>query len=226
MLPNFSILEFIREFGQAHSILVYIVIFAIIFAESGLFFGFFFPGDSLLFMVGFLASQGALHIWMLIPLLALAAITGDSVGFWTGKKFGGWMMKQEESFIFKKSHLLKAQRFYEEHGGKTLILARFIPAIRTFAPIVAGMANMKYEKFISFNVVGGVLWAAGMTMLGYLLGNVIPESDVDKYLLPIVGAIVVISVLPALFQMLKGEKKEGFSLLFRVKILLSRIVGR
>ena len=88
------------------------------------------------------------------------------------------------------------------------------------------MANMKYEKFISFNVVGGVLWAAGMTMLGYLLGNVIPESDVDKYLLPIVGAIVVISVLPALFQMIKGEKKEGFSLLFKAKILLSRLVGR
>lgn len=225
MLPSIDILGLIRTIAEAHSVLIYVILYFIIFAESGLFFGFFFPGDSLLFTVGFLASQRVLNVWMLVPLLSIAAITGDSVGFWMGRKFGGWMMKQKESLLFKKDHLLRAQRFYEKHGGKTLILARFMPAIRTFAPIVAGMANMQYEKFIKFNVIGGILWATGMTFLGYLLGHVIPEDKIDHYLLPIIGAIVVISVLPGAVQVLKGDRK-GFSLWFRTKIFLSRIVRR
>lgn len=207
----------------------YVGIFAITFAESGLFFGFFLPGDSLLFTAGFLASQGLLNIWILLPLLVVGAIAGDSVGYWTGRKFGGWLMKQKDTFFFQKHHLLKAQAFYEKHGGKTLVLARFIPAIRTFAPIVAGMANMHYETFLSFNVIGGFLWAFGMTLLGYFLGRVIP--NVDKYLLPIIGGIVVLSVVPALFHLRedtgKERKKEhGFSVWFRVKIMLERILKK
>lgn len=218
MLPHIDLIEIIKAVG-------YVGMFAIVFAESGLFFGFFLPGDSLLFTAGLLASQGFMNIWALVPLLIVAAITGDSVGYWTGRKFGGWLMRQKDTFFFQKHHLLKAQRFYEEHGGKTLILARFIPAIRTFAPIVAGMANMQYDKFLSYNIVGGFLWAAGMTLGGFFLGTFVP--NVDKYLLPIVGAIVVISVIPAFLHMRADtsndhKKEKGFSLWFRIK----RVFGR
>ena len=216
MFFHFDLIELIKTFG-------YLGMFFIVFAESGLFFGFFLPGDSLLFTAGLLASQGFLNVWVLAPLLVIAAILGDSVGFWTGRRLGGWLMKQKDSFFFKKHHLLKAQRFYEKHGGKTLILARFIPAVRTFAPIVAGMANMHYQSFLSFNVIGGFFWAMGMTLLGYFLGTLIP--DVEKYLLPIIGAII-----PALTHLKADdedeEKEKGFSLLFRLKLFVKRLVRK
>ena len=221
---HFDLVELIKTLG-------YLGMFAIVFAESGLFFGFFLPGDSLLFTAGFLASQGFLNIWVLVPILIIGAILGDSTGYWMGRKFGSWLMKQKDSFFFQKHHLLRAQKFYEKHGGKTLILARFMPAVRTFAPIVAGMANMHYNTFLSFNVIGGFCWAMGMTLLGYFLGSAIP--NVDKYLLPIVGAIVVISVIPALLHMradkspeVNKKKEKGFSLWFRLKLVLSHLVGK
>ena len=192
MIPHLDLVQLIQSIG-------YVGLFAIVFAESGLFFGFFLPGDSLLFTAGFLASQRVFNIFTLLVLFVIGAIVGDSVGYWTGKKLGGWLMKQKDSFFFQKHHLIKAQRFYEKHGGKTLILARFMPAVRTFAPIVAGMANMKYETFLLYNVIGGFLWAVGMTLLGYFLGSVIP--NVDKYMLPIIGAIVVVSAIPAVLHM-------------------------
>lgn len=195
---HFDLNETIKTIG-------YIGLFFIVFAESGLFFGFFLPGDSLLFTAGFLASQGYLDIRILVPLMVIGAIGGDSAGFWTGQKLGKWLLTRRESFFFNKSHLEKAEEFYKKHGGKTLILARFIPAVRTFVPIVAGMAKMDYGQFISYNVVGGLVWAAGMTLAGYFLGKTIP--DVDKYLLPIVGVIIVLSVLPGLFHM-RGEIKK------------------
>lgn len=183
----------------------YLGIFGMAFAESGLFFGFFLPGDSLLFTAGFLASQKIFNIWILLPLITLGAIGGDSVGFWTGRKFGGWLIKQKESFFFQKKHLETAKRFYDKHGGKTLILARFMPAIRTFAPIVAGMAEMHYGSFITYNVIGGLMWSFGLTLLGYFLGSVIP--DADKYLLPIIGVIILTSVLPALIHFVKDKRR-------------------
>lgn len=184
----------------------YLGIFGMTFAESGLFFGFFLPGDSLLFTAGLLASQKVFNIWILLPLITLGAIGGDSVGFWTGRKFGNWLLKQKESFFFQKKHLESAKRFYDKHGGKTLILARFIPAIRTFAPIVAGMADMHYGSFITYNIIGGLLWSFGMTLLGYFLGLVIP--DVDKYLLPIIGLIIVLSVIPAIIHYFKDKREN------------------
>ena len=171
----------------------YIGIFFMVFAESGLFFGFFFPGDSLLFTAGFLASQNIFDIKILVPLMIIGAVSGDSVGFWMGGKFAKWLMSRHESFFFKKEYIERANKFYNKHGGKALIMARFVPAVRTFVPIVAGMANMEYKKFISFNVFGGLLWGAGMTLLGYYLGNVIP--DVEKYLLPIIGVIIIASIV-------------------------------
>ncbi len=176
------------------------------FAESGLFFGFFFPGDSLLFTAGFLASQGFFNIWLLVPLLILAAIGGDSAGFWTGEKLGDWLLKQKESFLIRKKNLHKAQKFFDKHGGKALILARFIPAVRTFVPIAAGIAKMEYRHFISYNVVGGVLWASGMTLGGYFLGSVIP--NVDKYLLPIIAFIIIASIIPAIIEIVRAKKEE------------------
>jgi membrane-associated protein len=177
----------------------YIGIFFMVFAESGLFFGFFFPGDSLLFTAGFLASQNIFDIKILVPLMVIGAVIGDSTGFWMGGKFAKWLMTRRESFFFKKEYIERANKFYNKHGGKALIMARFVPAVRTFVPIVAGMANMEYKKFISFNVIGGLLWGAGITLLGYYLGNAIP--DVEKYLLPIIGVIIVASVLPGIIHM-------------------------
>lgn len=184
----------------------YIGLFAIVFAESGLFFGFFLPGDSLLFTAGFLASQGFLDIKILAPLMVVGAVGGDSAGYWMGNKLGRWLMRQKDSFFFKKEHMQQAQEFYDKHGGKTLILARFIPAVRTFVPIVAGMASMEYTKFISFNVIGGLIWGAGMSLAGYYLGTLIP--GVDKYLIPIVALIIFLSVLPGLFHMRKSLVKK------------------
>ncbi len=183
----------------------YLGLFAMIFAESGLFFGFFLPGDSLLFTAGFLASQGFFNITVLVPLLAIAAISGDQAGYWMGGYLGRWLMRRKESVFFSKKNLEKANHFYEKHGGKALIFARFLPAVRTFVPIVAGMAKMEYKKFISYNAVGGLLWGAGITLIGYFLGNSIP--GVDKYLLPIIGAIIVASFIPAAIHMRGSIKK-------------------
>lgn len=216
MLPHFNLVELVKTWG------LFGIIF-IVFAESGLFFGFFFPGDSLLFTAGFLASQGFLNIWALTPLVIIAAIGGDSAGYWMGNKFGGWLMKQKDSLFYQKRYLLRAQEFYEKHGGKTIILARFIPIVRTFAPIAAGMAKMKYPRFISFNVFGGIFWGGGLTLLGYFLGSIIP--GVDRYLLPIVAGIIVLSILPGLAHLVSGRKQrqsKGFSWRFRVKTLLRR----
>ncbi len=192
------------DLGELIKTLGYIGLFFVIFAESGLFFGFFFPGDSVLFTAGFLASQGWFSIWVLVPLMIIAAIGGDSAGFYTGEKFGDWLMRRKSSLLFSKSNLEKARKFFDEQGGKALILARFMPAVRTFVPIAAGMAGMHYKKFISYNVFGGLLWGAGMTLGGYFLGQLIP--NVDKYLLPIVLVIIILSVLPGVIHM-RGDIK-------------------
>ncbi|MEK7643437.1 MAG: VTT domain-containing protein [Patescibacteria group bacterium] len=193
----------------------YVGLFFIVFAESGLLIGFFLPGDSLLFTAGFLASQGYLHIGYLIPLTLVAAILGDNVGYAFGYRIGPRLFKREDSLLFHKDHLKRAERFYEKHGPKTIILARFMPIIRTFAPVIAGVGKMKYPTFLFYNVIGGVLWGVGMPVLGYFLGSMIP--GIDKYLLPIILAIVVISVLPAVWHVgqeyliYQSEKKRKSS---------------
>lgn len=174
----------------------YVGIAAIVFAESGLFFGFFLPGDSLLFAAGFLASQGYLNIWILVPLIVVSAILGDSVGYWFGKKVGPMIFTRPDSFWFSRDRVEDARRFFEKYGAMSIVLARFIPAVRTFTPIIAGCAQMEYKKFLTYNILGGVLWGAGLPLLGYYLGSVIP--DIDRYLIPIIGLIVFISILPIL----------------------------
>lgn len=179
----------------------YLGIFAIIFAESGILLGFFLPGDSLLFTAGFLASQNILSLPILLLGCFIAAVAGDSLGYWLGAKLGVKLFQKEDSFLFHKKNLIKTQEFYDKHGMKTIILARFIPIIRTFAPTLAGVASMKYSIFLRYNIIGGVLWAIGVTLAGYFLGRVVP--DVDKYLIPIILLIVIVSLLPALIHLLK-----------------------
>lgn len=186
----------------------YVGIFAIIFAESGLLIGFFFPGDSLLFTAGFLASlpDAPFSLPILLVGCFIAAVTGDSVGYAFGRRVGRKLFQRENTMFFNKRNLLRAERFYEEHGSKAIILARFVPVVRTFAPIVAGIGTMHYSRFVMFNVIGGLLWAVGILLAGYFLGSAIP--DVDKYLLPIVAVIIVVSVLPAALHLLKERNSD------------------
>jgi membrane-associated protein len=196
----------------------YVGLFAIIFAESGLFFGFFLPGDSLLLTAGLLASrvdqatgEPLLNILILLPLLAVAAILGDNVGYWFGNKAGPRIFNRENSRFFKRKNLLAARAFYDKHGGKTIVLARFMPFIRTFAPIVAGAVDMEYRRFVFFNFFGGLLWAVGVTLVGFGLGkaaaDVAPET-VDKYFLILIAAVIFISALPAMIHVWRDNKEE------------------
>jgi len=183
----------------------YIGLFSIVFAESGILIGAFLPGDSLLFTAGLLASKGIFNIWLLVPLLFIAAVLGDNVGYSFGKKVGPKIFKKENSLLFHKNNLLKAEAFYEKHGPFTVVLARFIPIIRTFAPIVAGVGKMNYGTFFIYNIVGGLLWTVFLTLGGFFLGKRI--ADADKYLLPIVAVIVLLSILPPLWHMAKDRIK-------------------
>jgi membrane-associated protein len=184
----------------------YFLIFPIVFAESGLLIGFFLPGDSLLFTAGFLASQGYLNIWILAIGCFICAVLGDSVGYSFGHRVGRRLFKKKESFLFNPDHLEKAEKFYEKYGKKTIILARFMPVVRTFAPIVAGIGRMEYKTFLLYNIIGGFLWGVCITLLGYFLGNLIP--DVDKYLLPILAVIIVVSVAPTVIHILQERKNS------------------
>jgi len=194
----------------------YIGLFCIIFAESGLFFGFFLPGDSLLLTAGLFARRGELNIWLLLPLVFIAAVLGDNVGYWFGRKAGPPLFRREASLLFKPKNLLAAKAFYDKHGGKTVILARFMPFIRTFAPIVAGAVDMRYESFLLFNALGGLLWGIGVTTAGYILGSLFPPEVLDKYFLLIVILVIVISVLPTAWHLWK-ENRDA---------ILDRLQGR
>ncbi len=172
----------------------YVGLFAIVFAESGLFFGFIFPGDSLLFTAGFLASQGYFTIWILAPLLALAGILGDNAGYWTGAKAGPLIFTRENSLLFSQKRVREAEAFFKTHGGMSILLCRFIPAVRTFTPIIAGVAHMPYRTFLFFNILGGLIWGLGFPIGGYILGATVPNAD--TYIVPIVGFIIVVSFIP------------------------------
>lgn len=198
---HFDLPELIKSLG-------YFGIWAIVFAESGLLIGFFLPGDSLLFTAGFIASQGFLNIWVLIFGCFVCAVLGDNVGYATGHRFGRRLFKKEDSWLFHKKHLIKTQNYYEKHGKMTIVLARFLPIIRTFAPIVAGIGAMQYRIFMSYNLIGGLVWTFSMTFLGYFLGKVIPAEQVDKYLLPIILGIIVLSLLPSVIHLIKENRSD------------------
>ncbi len=179
-------------------------VFAVVFAESGLFFGFFLPGDSLLFTAGLFASQGYLNITWLVAGVAVAAILGDSVGYAFGRRVGPALFSREDSLLFHKKHAERARLFYEKYGPKTIVLARFVPIVRTFAPIVAGIGLMRYRTFITYNIAGGVFWTLSLTLSGYFLGSVFPGTS--AYLHIIVFVIIFLSFLPIVFEWMRQKR--------------------
>ena len=180
---------------------------AIIFVETGLFVGFFLPGDSLLVTAGIFAAAGRLNLGWLLSLASLAAIAGDQLGYWIGRQAGQALYKREDSLFFKKRHLERAHEFYEKYGGKTIVIARFVPIIRTFAPPVAGAARMDYRRFVTYNIFGGLLWVLGTVLLGYFLGSSIP--NVEKHIHIVIVIVVFVSILPALFEALRQRNRKS-----------------
>lgn len=208
-VPGLDLVDYIISLG------IFAVLF-VIFAESGLLIGFFLPGDSLLFTAGILYSTGLLpgnvpvNIHLFAFLLFLAAVLGDTVGYWFGRKTGPRLFRKPDARLFKQANIKRAQAFYEKHGGKTIIIARFIPIVRTFAPIVAGVGNMHYNKFLAYNLVGGFAWTYGVTYLGFFVGSGLQAAgiDVDSIILPFVFLIVFLSVLPPAIHILKDKNSR------------------
>ncbi len=176
----------------------------IIFAESGLLIGFFLPGDTLLLGAGIIASQGQISIYVLILSVVIAAVLGDNVGYSIGRRTGHKIFKKEDGILFQKEHLERAEAFYEKHGGKTIIIARFVPIVRTFAPLVAGVGKMPRKKFMSYNVVGAVLWGAGITLLGYWFGSKVPH--LDKYINYVLVGVIIASLGFSFLHLLREER--------------------
>ncbi len=199
MLPV-DLTDLVRSIG-------YLGIAAIVFGESGLLVGFFLPGDSLLFTAGFIASQGILNIWLLAFICFLSAVAGDAVGYQVGHRMGRRLFDGPDSRFFRKKYLVQTEVFFEKHGGKAVFLARFLPVIRTFTPVVAGMGAMSYRRFVWFNVAGALGWAVGVTVAGYVLGSSIP--GIDRYLLPIIVVIILISSLPALIHIVRARSTDA-----------------
>ncbi len=200
-------LETLKTYLNVHFLIStfgYPGLFAIIFAETGLFLGFFLPGDSLLLAAGIFAARGDMNIFVLLIILATAAVLGNMLGYLFGKHVGKNLFTREDSRLFKKRHLHHARAFYDRHGGKAIILARFVPIVRTFAPIVAGVAEMDFSTFMIYNFVGSVLWAIGITLLGFFVGKLIP----DKFFEPIVILVIILSLMPAAYEALKTKENR------------------
>jgi len=185
----------------------YVGLTAIIFIETGLLVGFFLPGDSLLVTAGLLAAQGVggLNVYILGILLTVAAIVGDSVGYAIGRATGPRIFTREQSLLFNRKHLMRAHDFYERHGGKTIVIARFMPIVRTFAPVVAGVAEMRYSAFAAYNVFGGILWVWSMLFTGYFLGRLVP--GIDQHIEKVILVVIFLSILPGIISFLRERKK-------------------
>ncbi len=191
---------------------VYVGLFFIVFAETGLALGFFLPGDSLLVVAGLFAATGKLNVAILISTLFVAGVVGDAVGYYTGSRFGPRLFKKKKSLLFRPSHLQKAHAFYEKYGGKTIVIARFAPIVRTFAPIVAGAADMPYRRFVVFNVTGGFLWVTTMVLSGYFLGSLLKTKlgiDLDEHIEWVVIVVVALSLLPPVIEYLKTRREKA-----------------
>jgi membrane-associated protein len=185
----------------------YILLVAIVFAETGLLIGCFLPGDSLLITAGLLAATGHLNIWWINLLLMAAAIIGDSVGYAIGARLGPRLFTREKSLLFNPKHVLRTRHFYEKYGPKTIVIARFVPIIRTFAPVLAGVGEMEYRRFLTYNVAGGIGWVASMSWAGYLLGRVVP--NISKYMHVVVIVIIVLSCVPIAVEIYRERRKSA-----------------
>jgi len=182
-----------------------LMVCVIVFVETGLFFGFFLPGDSLLVTAGVFAAAGDLNLAALLVAASVCAVIGDQVGYWIGRKAGRALYSRPDSMFFKRKHLERAHEFYEKYGGKTIVIARFVPIIRTFAPPVAGAAEMTYRKFVFFNVAGGVLWVWSMVLLGFLLGRSVP--NLDRHIHLVIAIVVFLSVLPGIVEFYRARRR-------------------
>ena len=185
----------------------YAVLVAIVFAETGLLAGFFLPGDSLLVTAGLFAARGDLNLLSLNGALMAAAVVGDATGYWIGRRAGAALYRRPDSLLFRREHLMKTHDFYERHGGKTIVLARFMPIIRTFAPVVAGAASMTYRNFAVYNVTGGILWVLSMTLTGYFLGQVVGPETIEKRIHLIIAVVIFLSLLPGIIAWLKARRQ-------------------
>lgn len=181
----------------------------IVFVETGLFFGFFLPGDSLLVSSGIFAAAGHLELIPLLVLCTICAIVGDQVGYAIGRKAGQALYRRPDSIFFKRRHLERAHDFYEKYGAKTIVLARFVPIVRTFAPAVAGAAQMNYRRFVTYNVVGGLLWVCSMVLLGYFLGSAIPR--INEHIELVIAVVVFLSILPGIIEVLRNRRRKPAS---------------
>lgn len=202
----------IETFLAKGGLFVYFGLVFIVFAETGLALGFFLPGDSLLVVAGLFAAAGRLNLAILVSTLFVAAVVGDAVGYYTGSRLGPRLFKRKKSLLFRPSHLQKAHAFYEKYGGKTIVIARFIPIVRTFAPIVAGAANMPYRRFVVFNVLGGFLWVSSMLLGGYFLGSVLKSKfgiDLDEHIEWVVIVVVTLSLIPPFVEYLKSRRAKA-----------------
>lgn len=193
-----GILSHLYQFDELIRLGGYTVLVSIVFAETGLLAGFFLPGDSLLVTAGLLAAGGTLNIWALMGLLAAAAIVGDSAGYAIGYHLGPRIFNREHSRVFHKNHLARTQRFYEKYGAKTIVIARFVPIVRTFAPTVAGVGKMRYRTFLTYNILGGVGWVGSMLLAGFFLGRSIP--DIERHVHWVIAIVILLSCLPLLCE--------------------------
>jgi len=185
----------------------YALLVAVVFTETGLLVGFFLPGDSLLITAGLVAATGALNIWWLNVVLIAAAVIGDSVGYAIGARLGPTLFTREKSLLFNPRHVERTREFYTRYGARTIVIARFVPIIRTFAPVVAGVGRMQYRRFLLFNVAGGIGWVVSMTWAGYLLGGLIP--NVSQYIHIIVIVVIILSCLPILFEVRRARGRSA-----------------
>jgi membrane-associated protein len=208
-LSTDGIQNLVRTYGT-------LAIATIVFVETGLLVGFFLPGDSLLVTAGIVAAStrgqpGEINVWSMLAITCVAAVVGDAVGFQIGAKLGPALFRKDDSLLFKKKHIEKAHAFYERYGGKTIVIARFVPIVRTFAPTVAGAAGMNYGRFLTFNVFGGIGWVASMLLLGYFGASAINSKygagTIEKYLHPIIFAVIFLSILPAIIEVIRERRR-------------------
>ncbi len=226
MIPGVNLETFLPAAGPTVALLI---VAAIIFAESGLLIGFFFPGDSVLVTLGLLIQDNKINLDINLAILALfvAAVLGNNIGYIFGKKVGPRLFTRPNSLLFHQDNVQKAQDFYNQYGGKTIIISRFIPVVRTFVPLIAGIAKMEFKTFLLFNIIGGAIWTAGVTYLGYFLGFYLQKIGigVDTIILPVIGLILLVSISPAIYHLLKDKHKRQ-AIWAATKLQIKKLLNR
>jgi membrane-associated protein len=206
---------------NASALMFLVIVGSIVFAESGLLIGFFLPGDTLLFSVGFFAAQGHVPLYLALLVIFACAVIGDNVGYTIGRRLGPRLFRKKDGIVFRQSYVSRAEAFYEKHGGKTIILARFVPIVRTFAPMVAGVGKMPHSRFFLYNIVGGALWTGALVMLGFWLGSMVDPHVMERFVLLTVGGVMILSFGPMIWHIL-GDRETRRRMRDRLATVLRR----